>query len=82
LRGGPALLRSAGLRWLVLALVGLAIASCALRPVCVPLSEEDVARFDPPIETRGDRDLYLSVFQQRNGRWHQCKTWLSRQLFF
>jgi hypothetical protein len=35
-----------------------------------------------PIETRIDRDLYLRVFQLREGRWHRCKTWLSHQLFF
>jgi hypothetical protein len=55
---------------------------CALRPACVPIESETLARFDPPIETRDDRDLYLRVFQLRDGRWHQCKTWLSRQLFF
>jgi len=48
----------------------------------VPLSDEDLAGFDVPIEQRTDRDLYLTVFQRRDGRWHQCKTWLSRQLFF
>ena len=29
-----------------------------------------------------DRDFYLRIFQLRDGQWHQCKTWLSRQLFF
>jgi hypothetical protein len=58
------------------------IGYCACRPVCVPLSEEDVARFTVPIESREDRDFYLRIFQLREGRWHQCKTWLSRQLFF
>ena len=67
-----------------LGLIALAsgIGYCALRPVCVPIEHETLARFDPPIETRGDQDLYLRVFQVRDGRWHQCKTWLSRQLFF
>jgi len=53
-----------------------------LRPVCVPLSPDDLRGFNVPIEQRTDRDLYLRVFQQRNGQWHQCKTWLSRQFFF
>jgi hypothetical protein len=65
------------------ALLGCALlASLALRPVCVPISAEELAQFNVPIEQRDDRDLYLQVFQRRNGQWHQCKTWLSRQLFF
>jgi hypothetical protein len=54
----------------------------SLRPVCVPLSSEQLAGFTTPIEARTDHDLYLRVFQQIDGRWYQCKTWLSRQLFF
>ena len=56
--------------------------SWGLRPVCVSLSTEDLAQFNVPIEQRRDRDIYLEVFQFRNGQWHQCKTWLSRQFFF
>ncbi len=71
------------LRWLVIPLV-LVVSTgyCALRPVCVPLSSEDLAQFNVPIEERTDRDLYLEVFQLREGQWHQCKTWLARQFFF
>ena len=54
----------------------------ALRPVCMPLSPADLEGFDPPIEARTDHDFYLRVFQQMDGRWYQCKTWLSRQFFF
>jgi hypothetical protein len=61
---------------------GSAIGACALRPVCVPLSTGDLAGFNSPIEARTDRDFYLRVFQHRDGQWQQCKTWLSRQLFF
>ena len=53
-----------------------------MRPVCVPLSAEQLAGFTAPIETRTDREFYMRVFQQRDGRWYQCKTWLSRQFFF
>ena len=61
----------------------LALVSGALRPVCRPLSEDDLAQFNVPIEQRTDRDTYyLRVFQQRDGQWHHCKTWLSRKLFF
>jgi hypothetical protein len=65
----------------ILLLLAAALA-LALRPVCVPLSRADLASFDTPIEARTDHDLYLQVFQQIDGRWFQCKTWLSRQLFF
>ncbi|HEU5040780.1 MAG TPA: hypothetical protein VFT84_08175 [Gemmatimonadales bacterium] len=55
-----------------------------LRPVCVPLLPDEVGRFAEwqPIEQRTDRQLHGPVFQERDGRWHQCKSWISRQLFF
>jgi hypothetical protein len=68
-------------RWL-LPLLLVAGVWFALRPVCVALTAEQVAAFNSPIETRADRDFYVTVFQQRDGRWFQCKTWLSRQFFF
>jgi hypothetical protein len=52
------------------------------RPVCVLLSDEDLKHFNIPIEERTDKDFYLKVFQQKNGQWHQCKTWVSRTFFF
>lgn len=68
---------------LVAIAAAVAIAAGALRPVCRPLSAEDLSRLEMPIEQRTDRDMYyLPVFQQRDGRWYHCKTWLSRQLFF
>ena len=54
----------------------------ASRPACVPIAAEELLQFAVPIEQRTDRDFYVKVFQQRNGQWHQCKTWISRQLFF
>lgn len=54
----------------------------SLRPICVALSDEDLRGLNVPIEQRVDKDFYIQVFQQRDGRWFQCKTWLSRQLFF
>jgi hypothetical protein len=72
-------------RWaLPAALVAVSLAAVVFlfRPVYVPLSDEELKRFDPPIETRTDRDFYLPVFQKRNGRWYQCKTWISRNWFF
>jgi hypothetical protein len=68
--------------WLIAPVVLAGLAVALFRPVCVPLSPEQVAAFNSPIESRSDRDFYLKVFQQRDGRWFQCKTWLSRQFFF
>ena len=48
----------------------------------LPIEPETLAGFDPPIATREDRDFYLKVFQQRDGEWQQCKTWLSCEFFF
>jgi hypothetical protein len=60
----------------------VALVVWSLRPVCVPLTVDDLRGFNVPIEQRTDRDLYLQVFQRRRGQWYQCKMWLSRQLFF
>jgi hypothetical protein len=78
-RAGRALLIASGGAALVLAL----FLWCA-HPVCVRLSDETVAeaaRYGP-LETRTDRQLHGPVWQRRHGRWYQCKSWISRQLFF
>ena len=65
------------------ALLVAAVAWCA-HPVCVPLDDAAVAeagRYEP-LERRADRQLHGPVWQRRDGRWHQCKSWISRQLFF
>ena len=67
---------------LVTGLIAIAGLVLAMQPVCVPLSPEQLAAFNAPIEARTDHDFYLRVFQQIDGEWYQCKTWLSRQLFF
>jgi len=54
----------------------------ALVPVCVPLSAEDVASFQPPLAERDDRMLFGRIFQQRSGQWYQCKTRIARAFFF
>ena len=75
--------RTGGNKTAWICVLGLIVAvTVALRPVCVPISDQDLAAFTTPIETRTDHDFYLQVFQRIDGRWHQCKTWLSRQLFF
>ena len=70
-------------KWVLAAILVLAgLVGWALRPVCVPLTADDLRGFNVPIEQRTDRDFYLRVFQQRGGQWYQCKTWVSRQFFF
>lgn len=66
---------------LLLAALGIAWLG---HPVCVPIPDEDLKSFKPvPIEQRTDRDLFLfRTFQKRDGHWCQCKSWISRQLFF
>jgi len=68
--------------WLVFVVALAFVVGFTLRPICVALTPEQVASFTSPIGERTDRDIYLRVFQQRNGQWLQCKTWISRQLFF
>lgn len=65
----------------------LAFSVFLMRPVCVPISDQGLERFNPPIEQRQDRDFYMKIFQKRDGqngdeKWHQCKTWVSRFFFF
>ena len=67
--------------------VGLAVfaggAVWLLMPVCVVIAPEDVAGFDPPIETRTQTGLIgQRYFQERGGRWYQCKARIARALFF
>jgi len=52
------------------------------RPVCVIITDEEVKNFNPPIETRTDKNFYLKTFQKRENQWYQCKTWISRKFFF
>jgi hypothetical protein len=52
-----------------------------LRPVCMPLGQENLASFHIPAKQRMEqRDLYLKVWQEKGGRWYHCKTYLSRLL--
>jgi len=54
------------------------------RPVCVLLSQDTLKGFNVPIQQRiHERDsYYLRIWQQRNGQWYQCKTYISRLFFF
>lgn len=66
----------------VLTILLILLIAFSFRPVCNPLSDEDLKEMNIPIEQRTDRDFYLKVFQKKDGQWHQCKTWVSRQFFF
>lgn len=54
-----------------------------LTPVCVAVTEEEQANFDPPIATRSQTGMIgQQIFQQRDGRWFHCKVRITRQMFF
>ena len=66
---------------------GLAVIAASfawfLSPVCVAIAQEDLASFDPPIETRTETGMIgQRYFQQHDGVWYQCKVRMARQLFF
>lgn len=51
------------------------------RPVCdeIPLSSQ--SNFET-IQTLEERARHGEPFRRLDGRWYQCKSWLSRQFFF
>ncbi len=66
---------------LILVAVVVAMAAAALRPVCVPMSSQDVARSSVPFDDRTDKDLFFLKVYQRKGRVrYECKTWLTREV--
>lgn len=86
LAGGIAYLLFRNRLWLALtagSLTFAAILTWFLHPVCVPLSENDIASFSPPIETRTETGMIgQRVFQRQDDTWVQCKVWIARALFF
>ncbi len=52
------------------------------RPVCVPIENGEQEAEKYHYAEREDRNFYVKVFQKRDGQWHHCKTWISRQFFF
>ena len=64
-----------------LGIVGIGLLVFLLRPVCAPLGQENLARFNVPAQQRmQQRDWYLHVWQQKSGQWYECRTYLSRHL--
>ena len=71
------------LAFVLLAAALIAGAVFLFRPICVPIPEDTLAVFNPPIEQRRETTFYgTAIFRQKNGQWFQCKTWISRQFFF
>ena len=84
--GGLTALLARRRAWLSIA-VGVIAAAGALvwllTPVCVAIPDEDLADFDPPIDTRTETGMIgQRYFQQRSGTWYQCKVRIARELFF
>ncbi len=75
--------RQAWVALVVSLVVCVGTAAWCLRPVCVVIPPDAVARFDPPVETRTETGLIgQRYFQKRGGGWYQCKTWIARAFFF
>jgi hypothetical protein len=72
--------------WIPLAAGALVFAGCLiwfLSPVCVAIPDEELASFNPPIDTRTDTGMAgIRYFQERDGAWFHCKARIARQLFF
>ena len=65
-----------------MALLVLGAIVFALRPVCYPFTDAEVAGFSPPIEERHETNFYgLRTFQQRDGQWYGCKMAIQYWLF-
>jgi hypothetical protein len=70
-----------GLSGLV-AIIVIGLMGFFLRPVCVPLSQDNLSSFSVPLKQRLEaRDWYVKVWQEKKGQWYQCKTHLSRLMF-
>lgn len=65
---------------LVLSCVGL-LGAALLHPVCVPISEEERPAFES-VRTLERRAAEGEPFCKLEGRCYQCKSYISRSLFF
>jgi hypothetical protein len=52
------------------------------RPVCMPIHNGEQQGAQYRYSERQDKDFHVKVFQEQDGQWHHCKTWISRQFFF
>jgi hypothetical protein len=63
-----------------LGVVGIGLLVFLMRPVCKPLGQDNLARFNvPAIQRMEQRDWYLRVCQQKRRERFECKTYLSRR---
>jgi hypothetical protein len=70
------------LRRRTLVILGVALAGIWLmHPVCDPIADADVPRFETVIPLQ-QRARQGEPFRKLGGHWYQCKSWISRQLFF
>jgi hypothetical protein len=62
---------------LAIALAGIWL----MHPVCDPIADAEVPRFETiiPLEQRAKQG---EPFRKLEGHWYQCKSWISRQFFF
>jgi hypothetical protein len=66
----------------LVAIIVIGLMGFFLRPVCVPLSQDNLSSFSVPLNQRLEaRDWYVKVWQEKKGQWYQCKTYLSRLMF-
>ena len=64
------------------AIIVIAVMGYFLRPVCMPLSQDNLSSFNIPLKQRLEaRDLYVKVWQEKKGQWYKCQTYLSRLMF-
>jgi hypothetical protein len=52
-----------------------------MHPVCDPIADADVPRFETVIPLQ-QRARQGEPFRKLGSHWYQCKSWISRQLFF
>jgi len=66
---------------LILVAIVAAMIAAALRPVCIPMTSQDVARSSVPFDDRTDKDLFfLKIYQRKAKVRYECKTWLTREV--
>jgi len=66
---------------LLLLVLAFGVLAGLLRPVCVPLSRADLRQLEPSFDENDDHDmLYLKVYQRRDGKPMECKTWITWQV--
>lgn len=83
---GVALLLFRRRRWVALVAGAVTLVGALgwfLHPVCKSIPTQNIATFNPPIETRTETGMIGQRYFQRKGDgWVHCKTWIAREFFF